>query len=519
MSSENKLYDVVIAGAGPIGLFLAGELALAGASVLILERDLVPESPWKGRLLGFRGLNSQSIEGFYRRGLLYKLIDPAQRAAAFEKKPGFQFGGHFAGMMLDVNKLDLSRYKYRLNGPALVPNPTNIEALEKMLSEHAESLGVTILRGHGVTKIVEQDDKTVTVEAGENHQNFRGRWLVGCDGGKSVVRKAAGFEWAGTEANMTCYIVNCDFDKPDVFQRGFHVTKTGLYIITGPNVIYLMDFAPFDRTQEIKQDHLQEVMERITGITDVKITKVHLVSTTTDRSKQTTTYRKGRILLAGDAAHIHSPLGAQGLNLGLGDAINLGWKLAATLRKESSSEGAPVDLSLLDTYESERHPIAAWVLEWTRAQITTLQPDPYGKAVQALIRDLINTTDGVNLFIDRVWGLSQRYKLSDSEAHAHPLVGSSMPDFELDDGSRLGPKLVEGKGLLVDFGDNAALKELATDEKYGGRVKYFGGSSKDRRGIRGLLVRSDGIVAWLVEDGSEADLAAAKNALDQWFGF
>jgi 2-polyprenyl-6-methoxyphenol hydroxylase-like FAD-dependent oxidoreductase len=447
----STLYDVIIAGAGPIGLCLACELGLAHASVLVLERDLKPESPWKVEPLGRRGLNTLSVETFYRRGLLSKLFDPGERPSTLQKTPGFQFGGHFAGIMLNANKLDLDRWKYRLPGPALVPGPTTIERIETTLTERAESLGVTILRGDGVTKIAAQDDDSVTVEAGEN-QSFRSKWLVGCDGGRSVIRKAAGFDFVGTEAKFTGYAVKCDLDHPEKLKAGFHFTKSGMYIVGRPDTLHLVDFdgAAFDRTQEITQEHIQDVLSRITGITDVKITTIHLASSFTDRSKQTTSYRKGRVLLAGDAAHIHSPLGAQGLNVGLGDAMNLGWKLAATVRRESGS-GAPADLALLDTYESERHPVAAWVLEWTRAQVSTLQPDLYGAAVQALIRDLIDTTDGTNLFIDRVWGLSQRYTLGDGEAHEHPLVGCSAPDFELHGGSRLGPKLEGGRGLSYRF--------------------------------------------------------------------
>ena len=518
----SELYDVVIAGAGPIGLFLACELGLAGTSVLVLESDPKPESPWKVAPLGRRGLNTLSVEALYRRGLLSNFFDPRERPSSLQKTPGFQFGGHFAGILLDANKLDLDRWKYRLPGPALVPGPTTVERIETALTERAESLGVTILRGNGITKIAAQDHDSVTVEAGEN-QSFRAKWLVGCDGGRSVIRKAAGFDFVGTEAKFTGYAVQCDLDPPEKLKPGFHITNTGMYIVGRPNTLHLVDFdgAAFDRTQEITQEHLQDVLSRVTGMTDVKITAIHLASSFTDRSKQATSYRKGRVLVAGDAAHIHSPLGAQGLNVGLGDAMNLGWKLAATVRRESGSDdGRQADLALLDTYESERHPVAAWVLEWTRAQVATLLPDLYGAAVQALIRDLIATTDGTNLFIDRVWGLSQRYKLGDGETHAHPLVGCSAPDFELYDGSRLGPKLEGGRGLLIDFEDDAALKELVVDDgKYEARVDYVGVGAKDRRGLHALLVRPDGIVAWVVEDKVKADVDAAKAALEQWFGF
>ncbi|KAK1772062.1 FAD binding domain-containing protein [Phialemonium atrogriseum] len=514
-------YDVIIAGAGPIGLFLACELRLAGASVLVLERDPRPESPFKVEPLGFRGINTVSIEGFYRRGLLNKVFDPSERSSFFQKQPGFKFGGHFAGMMFNANKLELDRWKYRLQGPALLPGPTTIERIETALTERAESLGVTILRGHGVTEIAAQDDDSVTVEAGEN-QSFRGKWLVGCDGGRSTVRKAAGFDFVGTEAKFTGYAVECELDHSEKLKPGFNATNTGMYVFGGPaGFVHLVDFdgAAFDRTQEITREHVQDVLSRVTGTTDVKITTMHRASSFTDRSKQATSYRKGRVLLAGDAAHIHSPLGAQGLNLGLGDAMNLGWKLAATLRLESGLDGSSADLALLDTYDSERHPVAAWVLGWTRAQVSALQPDLYGAAVRALIRDLIDTTDGTNLFIDRFWGLSLRYKLGDDEAHAHPVVGCSAPDFELLDGSRLGPKLEGGRGLLVDFEDSTVLKELVIGGKYEARVEYLGVGAKDRRDLRALLVRPDGVVAWAAEDNVDPDVDAAKTALEQWFGF
>lgn len=516
----NKLYDVIIAGAGPVGLFLACELGMARASVLVLERDVMNTSAWKVEPLGRRGLNTLSVENFYRRGLLGEMFEGDERPWSQEKAPGFKFGGHFAGIMLNANKLDLDRWKYRLPGPALIPGPSTIERIETVLTERAESLGVEILRGHGITGIAAESDDGVEVEAGEN-QSFHGKWLVGCDGGRSVVRKAAGFDFVGTEAKFTGFAVKCDWDHPDDLKPGFHLTKNGMYIIGGPNALYLTDFdsGAFDRTQAITQEHVQNVFNRVSGITNIRITKIHLASSFTDRCKQTTSYRKGRVLLAGDAAHIHGPVGSQGLNLGLGDAINLGWKLAATIRQESGSDRAPVDLALLDTYESERHPIGAWVLEWTRAQVSIMQPDLHGAAIRTLIRDLIDTTDGANLFMDRHWGLSQRHKLGEGEAHAHPLVGCSAPDFELHDGSRLGPKLEVGRGLLVDFGDHSALKDLNVGKKYEDRVEYVGTNAKNTCGLRALLVRPDGIVAWVAGDHAKPDIDAVKAALEQWFRY
>lgn len=512
-----QLYDVIIAGAGPVGLQLACELGLASVSVLVLERDSTSQSPWKDGPMGRRGLNTPSIEGFYRRGLLYKLFDPSQRPSTLPKTTGFQFGGHFAGIMLNANRLELDRWKYRLPGPALTPGPSSMGRIQTVLTERAESFGATILRGNGVTKVVSQDDDSVMVET-ENSQVFRGRWLVACDGGRSVIRKAAGFDFVGTGAKLTGYAVQCDLDHPERLTPGFYATKTGMYV-AGRGTLHLADFdnAAYDRTQEITKEHLQDVLERISGITDVKITDIHLASTFTDRSKQATAYRKGRVLLAGDAAHIHSPLGAQGLNTGLGDAMNLGWKLAATVRQESS--GGTADLTLLDTYGTERHPIGAWVLEWTRAQVSTLQPDLFGDANQKLIRDLIDTTDGTNLFIDRFWGLSQRYDLSDDEAHVHPLIGCSAPDFELSDCSRLGTKLEKGRGLLLTFEDDLALKELVVGGRYEARVDYISLDARDRRDVRALLIRPDGVVVWVVEDGVEPNIDAARAAMEKWFGY
>ena len=513
-----ELYDVVVVGAGPVGLMLACELRLAGSSVLVLEREHKPDSPWKVLPMGLRGMHTPSIEAIYRRGLLYKLFEPSERPSSFPKTAGSgpRFAGHFAGMILDANNIEMTRWKYRVPGPGLMPGRSSIERIESVLTERAESLGVTILRGYPVAKVSEHDDTGVTLEAVEN-QTFRGRWVVGCDGGHSIIRKAVGIEFLGTEPRYTAYSAKCDFDPPGGLKSGFNTTETGIYVVAGPGCMHLLDFSntAFDRTQEITREHLQDALNRVTGSTEVKITNVHLASSWTDRCLQVTSYRKGRILLAGDAAHIHSPLGAQGMNLGLGDAMNLGWKLAATVRREKKSADIPADLTLLDTYGTERHPIGAWVLEWTRAQITTLQPDPYGKATRTLIQDLINTKDGTDLFVKRVWGLSHRYELGDE----HPLIGSSAPDFEFQDSSRLGSKLETGRGLLLDFEDKSRLKGLVVGSKYEPRVNYLATSANNTCGLGALLIRPDGVVAWLAEERLAPDMNAAETALKKWFEF
>ena len=262
------------------------------------------------------------------------------------------------------------------------------------------------------------------------------------------------------------------------------------------------DGGAFHRTQPVTLDHVQTVLRHISG-TDVTLTALQLATTWTDRTYQATAYRNGRVLLAGDAAHIHSPLGGQGLNLGLGDAMNLGWKLAATVRGDAPA-------GLLDSYWSERHPVGAKVLDWSRAQVALMRPSPSSRALEAIIRDLIDTRDGATYFAERVWGVSLRYDLGNS----HPLVGRSAPDFDLIDGTKLGELLGKGKGLFLDFDSNTPLHTLA--RRWSDRITYVASDAKDRLGLSAVLVRPDGVVAWAGESSSDQEEAA--QAASRWFG-
>jgi hypothetical protein len=244
---------------------------------------------------------------------------------------------------------------------------------------------------------------------------------------------------------------------------------------------------------------VQEVLRRI-STTDVSINGLHIAATWTDRARQVTTYRNGRVLLAGDAAHIHAPLGGQGLNLGLGDAMNLGWKLAATIKRKAP-EG------LLDSYQTERHPIGARVLDWSRAQVAIMRPAPQARALNAIIRDLMNTRDGATYFAGRVWGVFTNYNLGGG----HPLVGHSVPNFEFEDGATIGELMRDGRGVLLDFDSNASLKTLANED--GDRINYVSGRAKEQLGLSAALVRPDGIIAWASDndpDYSELQKAAAR---------
>jgi hypothetical protein len=226
------------------------------------------------------------------------------------------------------------------------------------------------------------------------------------------------------------------------------------------------------------------------------------VTTWTDRARQATTYRNGRVLLAGDAAHIHSPLGGQGLNLGLGDAMNLGWKLAATI------QGRAPD-GLLDSYQTERHPLGAQILDWSRAQVAIMGPSPASRALNAIVRDLINTRDGATYVAGRVWGVFTHYDLGGD----HPLVGHSVPNFEFEDGTRIGEAMHDGQAILLDFAGNAALKTLASE--YGARIKYVSGRAKEQLGLRAALIRPDGISAWASDN--EPDCSEVQKTAARWF--
>ncbi|WFP75169.1 FAD-dependent monooxygenase [Mesorhizobium sp. WSM4906] len=509
MHNHPSLYDVVIAGAGPVGLFLACELRLADLSVLVLEQAQDPRSPLKRLPFGMRGLSAPTIEAFYRRGLLNDVAAPrlakdgagGAAAAAHWMQQTRRPAGHFAGIQFYHDSIDTLKWQYRLPSPAGTNMAVEMESLEAVLAARANAMGVEIRRGLGV-EAFDQTDNEVAIRAGA--ETFRGRWLVGCDGGRSTVRKAGGFEFTGTDPEFTGYSVEVEMADPDKLRHGRHYTPTGMYTYTRPGTIAMVEFdgGASHRALPLTLEHVQAVLRRVSG-TDVTVIELRLGTTWTDRAYQATTYRNGRVLLAGDAAHIHSPLGGQGLNLGLGDAMNLGWKLAATIRGDASAD-------LLDTYASERHPVGAQVLDWSRAQVALMRPTRSTRALEAIIRDLIDTRDGATYFAERVWGVSLRYDLGGG----HPLVGRSVPDFELADGTKVGDLLSTGKGLLLDFDSRAPLRALAS--RWRGRIAYVAGETRDRLGLTAVLVRPDGFAAWASEVA--ADDEEAFKAASLWFG-
>ncbi len=335
-------------------------------------------------------------------------------------------------------------------------------------------------------------------------ETVHARWLVGCDGGRSTVRKVGGFDFVGTDPEFTGYSVEAELADPDALAPGRTYTATGMYTYAKPGTIAMVDFdgGAFHRTRPITLQHVQAVLRRVSGA-DVTLTALRLATTWTDRATQATAYRRGRVLLAGDAAHIHSPLGGQGLNLGLGDAMNLGWKLAATIRGRAPA-------GLLDSYFAERHPEGARILDWSRAQVALMRPTPSTRALAAIVRDLTGTRDGATYFAEKVWGISLRYDLGGS----HPLVGRSVPDFELVDGTRVGSLLRSGRGLLLDLAPDAPLQALA--QRWQEQISYVASDALDRLGLAAVLVRPDGMVAWASE--SAGDDEGAIDAASRWFG-
>jgi 2-polyprenyl-6-methoxyphenol hydroxylase-like FAD-dependent oxidoreductase len=502
-AQDQSIYDVIISGAGPVGLFLACELALAKCSVLVLEKAEDPHSPLKQLPFGIRGLSAPTIETLYRRGLLgeleihKRLKNPHQNAGQGARRQV----GHFAGIPFHEGDIDPEQWKYRLPGSPATSLISEMEEIDTVLARHAAALGVVITRGLAITSFHQTGDGVI-VQSGD--RSFEGKWLVGCDGSRSVVRKIGGFEFAGTDPEFTGYTTRVDLTDPEKLSPGRNLTPTGMYLQSQPGYVMIQDFdggAFHDSGKPVTLQHVQEMLRRVSN-TDVTISALHIATTWTDRARQATTYRNGRVLLAGDAAHIHAPLGGQGLNLGLGDAINLGWKLAATIH-EKAPEG------LLDSYYSERHPIGMQVLDWSRGQVAIMKPGPTARALNAIVRDLMDTRDGATYFAGRVWGVNMRYDLGSD----HPLAGRSVPNFELEDGATIGDLMHDGRGILLDFDMNASLKALAGE--YGGRIKYVSGRAEERLGLSAVLIRPDGIIAWAAD--SEPNCGELQKAANRWF--
>ncbi|MFJ4653760.1 FAD-dependent monooxygenase [Nocardia sp. NPDC088792] len=505
----NQDMDVTVVGAGPVGLVLAAELALSGAKVQILERLTEPTGAMKAG-----AINTPAAEALDRRGLrpaaeqvqreMLERMGSFARVADGEQSddrpaPDTRFTGHFAGMTLDPGLVDWSdpdlAAHAAVDGAKLVPQPQ----FEAILAEHVARLGIPVHRGVEVTTLEDTGDDVVV---GTTAGTLRSKWLVGCDGGHSAVRKLAGIEFPGTDAELTGYMAVVDIADPEQLANGWTWTTQGVYRV-GPQpgrlVTVEFDGSPADRSAPVTLEALQTSLRRVSGI-DVTLTALRgNASRWSDNARQAATYRSGRVLLAGDAAHVHSPFGGQGLNLGVGDAMNLGWKLGAVV-----AGWAPE--GLLDTYEAERHPLGAWVLDWTRAQIGVLRGDSKSAALRDVIAQLLGTRDGATFAVKQISGVTQHFDLPGD----HPLVGRFAPDLALRDGSRLADHGHGGGFLLLDRTPDGAFARLAA--AWDGRVTSV---TDDHATPAGVLVRPDGVVAWASDT---ADSTGLDEALNRWAG-
>ena len=388
-------HDVIIAGAGPVGLFLAGELRRGGASVLVLERAADPSSAMKRLPFGLRGLTASSIDALAGRGLLEAVATPAAAAGAHWSGQKRRSGGHFAGIQFHLDRVDRSAWPACGDDRPDPPLAVELELLERVLAADAEAIGVEIRRGVAVEGVQQAADRVAALTQGEWHE---AAWLVGCDGGRSAVRRAAGFAFSGTEPEFTGYSAEVELADPAALPTGRHAGPRGFYTYAPPGVLAMAEFdGGAQHRAALTREHVEAALRRVSGL-DIAVTALRHASTWTDRAYMASAYRRGRVLLAGDAAHVHSPLGGQGLNLGVGDAADLGARLAAIIRGDT-----PADL--LDGYERARRPTAARVLDWSRAQVALMRPDPGSRALAEVMRDLIATRAGATYIAGRVWGM------------------------------------------------------------------------------------------------------------------
>jgi len=487
----NKSYDVIVAGGGPVGLFLAAEVRRYGRSVLVIDRLTEPSAQIKAGSVGPR-----SAELFDQRGLAdaFPPPDPAMfRAVAAGTSPGApppRPVGHFAGVWLLRGAPEIRTL------PLFAPQ----QQVETVLNGYALEAGVTVLRGHEVTGFGETP---TGVEVTAGGTVFTGRYLVGCDGGRSLVRKLGGFGFPGTPATITGRQALVEIAEPNPLTRGWHRTDRGMIVFgPGPHRVLTVEFdgPPADRTP-ITAEEIEASLRRVSG-TEVTVTALITGTRWSDNTRQADTYRRGRILLAGDAAHVHPPFGGQGLNLGFQDAANLGWKLAATLAGD-----APADL--LDTYTTERHPVAAAALDNTRAQVALMRPDPQTGALRELFTQLLGY-DEPNAHVSRLMtGVDRPYPIAgDHPETGHPVADRKLP--EATGVARLYEVLRAPGGLLLDGTADGSLAALA--DGWTDRVTVLATPGDDS-----LLIRPDGIVAWGASTG-DADPEAVRESLCHWFG-
>lgn len=496
-----EVVDVVIVGAGPVGLLTAIELTLGDVRVLVLERLAAASMAMKALSLG--PLGSEALQ---RRGMAAAIAAAEARSFAAIKKfteqngpdvrgRGSRFSGHFAGLSLirkDAQK-----------EPERHIHPVDQQGLEAMLADRVRSLGIEVRRECDVTNFVQQEDG-VDVEWASPTAGCRIRcsYLVGCDRGPSLIRKMAGFDFPGTPPTVTMYQAVAEIDHPErLLPIGWRHTSGGVFSYGPfPGRLFMLDFGgpPEDRRAPVTRKEIEAVLRRISGA-DVRVKALESAGRWTDNTRLVDTYRRGRVLLAGDAAHVHSPFGGQGMSLGLVDAANLGWKLAAVLRGEMPE-------SLLDTYTAERRPVAEAVLANTLAQVAIMRPDPQAGAMRDIVANFMRFDD-VNRFIGEMMsGLSTRYDLGSELNDVGRLIGDK-PISHGDADLSLYDVMQEGMGVLLDASTRGQASKLVVAATQ--RIRCVAVDTGPS-----MLIRPDACVAWVGEENSTDGL---EEALRRWF--
>ncbi len=491
-------HAVVIAGGGPTGMMLAAELALAGIDVAVVERRA--GQALDGSRAG--GLHSRTIEVLDQRGIADRFLSEGQVAQV----------GSFSGIPLDISDFP-TRHNY---GLGLWQN-----RFEEILAGWVGELEVPIYRGREVTGFA-QDETGVDVELSDGAL-LRAEYLVGCDGGRSLIRKAAGIDFTGWDPATGSLMAEVGMsEEPELGirrdKKGIHALGRLEYEVRDGEVVY-MDGGPVrvmvteghpERASEPTLRDLSEALIAVYG-TDYGIHSPTSISRFTDMTRQAASYREGRVLLAGDAAHVHAPDGGQGLQTGVQDAVNLGWKLAQVVN-ETSPE------SLLDTYHAERHPVAARVLRNTMAQVALRRPDDRIEALRETVSDLMSMNEPRKRFAAMISGLDIHYDLGEG----HPLLGRRMPDLDLVTANgplRVFTLLHDARPVLLNLGEPGGYditpwvdRVQTIDAEYVGpwELPVLGAVTAPAA----ALIRPDGHVAW-VGDGTHRGL---PDALSTWFG-